>query len=609
MDPVSFQNAGALLWLLPLAGIVVLLYLLKMKRRDVRVPATFLWPNRVDEVRANALFQKLRPSWLLFLQLLALSLTVFALAKPQTQQRGLTGEVTVIVVDSSASMAATDVRPSRFDEAKRLAKEAIQSAKASDRIALIEAGPTPRVVFPLGNDPARQLLALETLKGTDAETDVGEALRLASALVGSLDGARIVLLSDGVFNPVTNFSRGKAALVYEQIGEMDDNVAVSALGLADTASGRKLYAGVKNYSSKPMEGTLTLYADGKPIDSIKTGAIAPSTQYGRTLSAPAGARVFEAKLESSDLLKSDNYAVALADPGASLHVLLLSRGNPFLERALTLDPRVTLDRATELPPEERGTGSGQYDIVIFDGIPEQPVKARGVLTLGTAGSTSPVTDEGIVKGTAFLSAEPKPLMNGVDLQGVFIDQQHKVKPKGNGQVLAVNSTGPLVVTSESVGRRQIYLAFEPLQSDFPLQVGFPIFVANALDYLAGGESADLIAIRAGAPFSIPSTKGATLQAPDGAKAELKPTGAVLVVREARRAGAYTLDVSGRKKSVYAYLRSERESSIAPAKNVFLGGGQVRATETPLTFSDFWRPLAVLCLLVLCGEWWLFARRS
>jgi hypothetical protein len=610
MAGMSFQNPGALLWLLPLAGAVLVLYLLKMKRRDVRVPATFLWPNRVDEVRANALFQRLRPSWLLFLQLLALSLAVLAFAKPQTQQRGLTGEVTVIIVDSSASMSATDVRPSRFEEAKRLAREAIQSARASDRIALIEAGPTPRVVFPLGNDPARQLLALDTLKGTDAETDVGEALRLASALVGTLDGARIVLLSDGVFEPIKNFSPGKAALLYRRIGELDDNLAVSALGLADTAGGRQLYAGIKNFSGKPMEGTLTLYADGKPIDSIKTGAIAPTALYGRTVAAPAGARVFEAKLETPDVLKSDNYAVSLADPGASLHVLLVSRGNPFLERALALDPRVTLDRATEVPVEERGAGAGKYDLVIFDGIAEEPVKARGVVAFGAAGANSPVTDEGTVKGATFISAEERPLLAGVDFHGVYIERIHRVKTRGSGEVLAQTSVGPLIVVSQSPAKRQVYVAFEPLQSDFPLQVGFPIFVANLLDYLGGGESADLVAVRTGVPFSIPSLSGATLTAPDRTKTELKPTGSALVVRETKRAGAYTLDVGGRKKTIYAYLRSDRESGVAPVKTINLAsGGQVRATETPLRFADFWRPLALLCLLVLAGEWWLFARRS
>jgi hypothetical protein len=597
------------MWLIPLAGIIVMLYLLKMRRRDVRVPATFLWPAKVEEIRANALIQRLRPSWLLFLQLLALSLAVFALARPQTQQKGLTGEITVLVIDSSASMSATDVAPSRFDEAKKLAREAIQSARAGDRLALIEAGATPKVVFPLSNDPGKQIRALESLKATDAEGEVGDALRLAAALVGTQEGARIVLLSDGVFEKVTNFTRGKAALVYKSIGELDENLSVSALGTSETATGRQLYCGIKNFSKKPMDGTLSLFADGKVIDSIKTPAIAPQGQWGRTISAPAGAKVFEAKLEASDVLKSDNYAVSISDPGAALRVLLVTKGNPFLERALSLDPRVTLDRAAEVPSTEQGgIGSGSYDVVVFDGIEEQPVKARGVVTFGAAGPSTPVKRQASVSKPAFISADDVPIMRGVDLQGVFIDSQEKVQPTASGKVVAEGTAGPLIVTSEQPDKRQVYVAFEPLESDFPLQVGFPILIANALDFVAGGPSAQAITVRPGQPFSLPWTKEAVLDGPSG-KHTLAPTGTTLVVREAKRVGRHTLSLGGQTKDVYVALKSDRESDIEPVKNLPLGGGEVKATQTPLRFADFWRPLALLALLVLAAEWWVFARRS
>src|SRR6476646_863622 len=108
-----FQNAAQLLWLLPLLGVIILLYLLKMKRRELRVPATFLWPAKTEEVRANSLFQRLRFSWLMVLQILALALVIAALARPQTIQRGLAGKVTVLVIDASASMGSTDISPSR----------------------------------------------------------------------------------------------------------------------------------------------------------------------------------------------------------------------------------------------------------------------------------------------------------------------------------------------------------------------------------------------------------------------------------------------------------------------------------------------------------------
>ena len=103
---MTFVNLSGLLWLIPLAGIIIALYLLKMRRKDVRVPATFLWPPLIYEIRANALFQKLKFSWLLVLQLLALLLVVLAFARPQVRQQGLGGAVTVVILDSSASMSA-----------------------------------------------------------------------------------------------------------------------------------------------------------------------------------------------------------------------------------------------------------------------------------------------------------------------------------------------------------------------------------------------------------------------------------------------------------------------------------------------------------------------
>jgi hypothetical protein len=606
---VTFQYASALLWLLPLGGIIIALYLLKMRRRDLRVPATFLWPAMTEEIRANSLFQRLRFSWLLILQLLAMLLVVGALARPQTMQRGLTGKVSVLVIDTSASMAATDVQPSRFDEAKRLARAAIQSAAPGDRIAILEAGPTPRVISPLSSDPARQLAALDQLKGTDAESDVGEALRLASSLVGNEQSARIVLLSDGDFAPVTDFSKGKATLVYQNIGAIGDNLAITALGTAEASGGRQLFCGIKNYGLVAMSGAVTIYADGKIINSEKL-QVAPGQQWGDTMSVAADARVFEAKLDAPDVLKSDNYAVALANPGASLHVLLIAKGDFFMERALALDPRVTLDRATELPPDEQGgSGGSKYDVIVFDGVQEESVRSRGVLTMGAAGDSSPVTTSGQSRSPKFISQEDKPLLKGVDLSPVYIDSIEKVSPKNTGEVLAQSSGGPLVVTSSSPTQRKIYLAFKNLDSDFPLQVGFPIFIANALDFFSDSQGLGVLSVKTGSPFALPIGSSGTLSEPDGTSEHIDPTGSVLVVRGTKRVGQYTLQAGGQKRTIYATLKSDRESNVVPVKNVSLGGGEVKATRTPLRFADFWRPLVLLCLIVLAGEWWLFARRS
>lgn len=601
---MNLQNPGALLWMIPLGGIVVVLYLLKMRRKDLRVPATFLWPARTEEVRANALFQRLRFSWLMVLQLVALSLIVFSLARPQTKQQGLAGEATVLVVDAGASMGATDVKASRFDEAKRLAREMIQGMRAGDRLALIVAGPAPKVVFPLGNDPAKQVAALEGIRQSDADVDVGEAMRLASALVGGLDGARIVLLSDGCFERIENFSRGKAAVDYRVIGEKDANLAITALGVSESANGRKLYVGVKNTGVRNLQGTISLYADGKAIDSEQI-SVKSKLQWGKTLNAPPQAKLIEAKLECDDYLKADNYAATLATKGSALRVLLITRGDLFLERALALDPRVTLDRATSLPAD----ADGKYDVVVFDGIPERKVAAKGVLTFGSATSVAPIRENGFAEKPTFDSAEDVPLLRGVDFRSVFVDRAQKLEAKGSGKAIAKASSGALVVASEEGPTRHVVVAFEPMLSDFPLQVGFPIFVANALDYLGGEAGSDMLVVRPGVPFSLPTTQSAVLTGPGKESVTINPTGGNLVIREADRVGHYRLKVGAKERDVYVSMRSERRSDIDPSKEVALGGGQVKAVKAPQRFADFWRPLGILCLAVLCAEWALYARKS
>ena len=608
---MSFQNLAALWWMLPLGGIVVALYLLKMRRKNVEVPATFLWPERIDEVRANALFQKLRFSWLLILQLLALLLFVVSLARPQALQEGLAGKVTVVVIDASASMGATDVEPTRFDVAADIVLGMINSANPGEDLMLIEAGTMPRVVFPLSNDPAAQRRALKTLRRTDGPSDVGEALRLAAARIGEIENSKIVLLSDGVFEEVDNFSPGNSDLIYQKIGESSENLAIEALGASEGPDGRVVYCGVKNHSFDPKEVTLTIYADGEVINS-EVATIEPDKTWGQTFPAPPGVKVIEARIKTGDILPADDYAVAVVDPSASLRVLLVTNGNFFLERALALDPRVTLDKSGVVPDTEKADtpGPGTYDVVVFDAIRESEVKARGVLTLGVAGPPSPVTVSGIHPRLNFLDDQDVDILRGVDFRSVYIEDAQDVAPKARGRVVAEAEEGPILVIAEGE-KRQVFLSFEPLKSDFPLNVGFPIFIANALDYLAGESSGDTLSILAGQQFHVPAQtdENAVLERPDGTTVEIAPLQGRYIVRGVDQVGTHTLRIGDREMTIYANMRDDLESSIDAQMFVSIKQENVETVHDMKRFADFWKPLAILALLVLCVEWWMYARRS
>jgi hypothetical protein len=69
------------------------------------------------------------------------------------------------------------------------------------------------------------------------------------------------------------------------------------------------------------------------------------------------------------------------------------------------------------------------------------------------------------------------------------------------------------------------MAFEPRRSDLPLQVAFPILLANLTGELLGGSTAPTEAVDPGTPVNLAIPAGAsglTVTAPDGSAAELVP---------------------------------------------------------------------------------------
>ena len=78
-------------WLTPITSLyaaavsvplLLLMYFLKLKRREQIVSSTLLWKRAVQDLQVNAPFQRLRRNILLLLQLLVLLAILLALAGP-----------------------------------------------------------------------------------------------------------------------------------------------------------------------------------------------------------------------------------------------------------------------------------------------------------------------------------------------------------------------------------------------------------------------------------------------------------------------------------------------------------------------------------------------
>ena len=109
---MSFRSPWGLLALLLIVP-VVLLYILKKQHEDRTVSSIMLWQQVLRDLQAARPWQRLRTRLLLLLQILAVLLFALSLARPACFG-GEGGVHYIAVLDASARMQATDIRPSRL---------------------------------------------------------------------------------------------------------------------------------------------------------------------------------------------------------------------------------------------------------------------------------------------------------------------------------------------------------------------------------------------------------------------------------------------------------------------------------------------------------------
>ena len=111
------------LYLLLLIPLLLLLYVLKLRRKTYVVSSCVLWEQAIEDMKANTPFQRLRRNLLLPLQIVFLTLMVFALARPFWRGAAYAAQNTILLIDGSASMKATDTGETRFEMAKSAGRD------------------------------------------------------------------------------------------------------------------------------------------------------------------------------------------------------------------------------------------------------------------------------------------------------------------------------------------------------------------------------------------------------------------------------------------------------------------------------------------------------
>lgn len=612
---MSLLSPWSLLLILPLGGIIVLLYLLKLKRKEQVVSSVMLWQDAVADIQANAPFQKLKKSLLLLLQLLALLAVVGAIARPYIRTQGGQGSRIVVILDSSASMQATDVKPSRFDDVKSKAIGIVGRMGGGDTMLVMTAGSKARVVASFTSDKKSLTEAINRLKPVDTPCNMRQALVLALSLVAgkTRTAPRIVVLSDGGFEALADLSAGNAKLDFMRVGKECGNVAITGLSSRKTLSGeQQVFIGFRNYSKQPKAFNLEIYLNDELVD-IREQSLKPGQVRQELLRDVGGlnGRV-TAKLDVKDDLAVDNAGSVYLTKPRKISVLMVSTGNIFLQNALNLDPRTSVTKAESLPATFKDS---KYDLVVFDGVaPPANLPQGGYLLINTACSQGPAqVGEALSRPSIVDYARNHPVSRYVDFANVQVAEAKRLSPANWATPLVESAGGVLAAAGSRGGRNFVQLSFSLLDSDFPLRVGFPIFVTNCLDWLVPAQTAGAgESIRTGQAMHIDVPANVSqieVTDPRGNKQAIKVTQTPVIYDNTETTGVYRVTGKGIRKEFACNLTSVQESSTMPKEAFSVGGKKFASTGKPVqTNREFYWPLVLLALGVLAFEWYAYHRR-
>ncbi len=565
---------------------IVVLYLIRPDPSRVELPTFRFLAEEERQQSTTPLLERLSRSLLLLLQLLAVLLLAVSLATPYVpvSERAVVEE-TVLVVDTSASMATAAGGESRFDRAVAVAEEEI-----TGQTSVVTTAGGGAVVLRRGPpSDARETLA--GLSVTDAPGDLRGAIAQAGTIAG--ENARIVVVSDFAGDDWTDAvatARGRDLSV--DLRQFDRGGAAN-VGFVDRRfSGAEVTLSVRNFGDEPATRTVTLGDRRRELD------LGPGDVGTVTLPVPAGGG--EAQLAPGDDFATDDTAYVAAPSDPTVDVLVVTNDeNRFLTAALEVNDQV--DLTIESPPT---TLEPDSDVVIYSNVDPDSLLPGNVETgrdvLADNGGVAIQAQEtvpdrygdllllestGLTQAPTVRRTAGTDITRGIDFQAP--DAYLAGSLRAGETLVELNDGSPLIATARQGGGRVLYYGYIEERSSFKFNYQYPVFWKRAVFYLADREPLPALNRQTGDTVRFDA---GTVEGPAG------QLGGPSV--ELREAGFYATE--GRQRS--ATLLSESESAVGVEPLTDRGGtiGNVTREErrtVPRPLTEF-AALAVLGVVLL-----------
>ena len=637
-----FQSIGGLLsnvflapmflWFLGLIPIVILLYLLKLRRTRVVIPSTMLWVKSLQDLTANAPFQRLRKNLLMFLQILVLLLAAVALARPFVRAEGMQGAHYALVIDRSASMQTLEDGLMRLDLAKQEALNMVNAMKGGDKMMVVGFAESADVLCELTNDKFRLRSAIRSIAPSDTRTNIRDVMMIVRSLAPDdpdiasvVPDLQLVLFSDGKLSDRDEVGARAINMVYRKIGASTNNAGIVGFSMRKPEEGRNVrlrlqsqhqtFVLVHNEHSAPLETTLSLFFEESLI-AVEEIFIPPGEDREVMFThGDFGDGVLRVELDYEDDLDVDNRAWLALRPQSRVRVLLVGETNStssfYLKRAFGLEPRVEL---SAVAPADYLV-SNEFDLTVFNGFEPEALPAGSVLFFDALPPIPGIRSSGTIENPPVLATDnDHPAMRFLNPSNVGVVSAQRLELPSGSRTLISTRGGPLVADVSRGGQQILVVAFDLAQSDWPLRLSFPLFIQNVVSWSPRASLGGGLSVPTGKPLALmpsPEAEHAVVTRPDGTTTQIpldpiRPT----YFGATESAGVYAIERGDEIEKVAVNLLDRGESSIAPTESISFGRGSIVAERGAIKQTrELWHWPIWAAIAILMLEWWIYSRRA
>ena len=446
------------LFLLSIIPIIILLYILKRKYREVQFSSLMLWKEAYKNTQANTPWEKLKVNIMMIIQIILFLLCIFALMKPFLNFGAVKYKNLIVVIDNTASMSTiNEDGSSRLEEAKEIARDYEKSISYDVNKNIIEY---------CGNSNYKIKSSIDDISQKYGSGDIEEIVPYVKSLGEGLDGYEALIISDKSVN--VQGMNGKSI----SLGNSGENAAVLNVSHKDIEGKIAVIATIANKGNTEYSGDFSIYDEDELLKvselNIKKGE---TVTLNYTLDGVKG-KFIKGELSKKDCVEKDNVYYDPIKKNEVKKIMLVTDQNIFLEKALNNLENTELFKTNSI----ENISGDEYDLYVFDNVTPQVLPSgKGNILFINPESNELFNVQDIDDAKRIFGEEDVLSKYASNLEFV-VSKYKNISIPYYGKAILKSGDDIVGFIGENEGKKIAAIGFDIHNSDIALKKEFPIFM-------------------------------------------------------------------------------------------------------------------------------------